>query len=352
MALDVPQEVEQQQLRLTGLGAQARASPDHLAVQRAHLGRPQHHHAVHARAVPALGEQHRVAEHGAAAGRVEGRERLGAVGALAVDLHRAEALGLQDPAELLRRLDEREEDHRLALRTPSRQHLVGDALQVRVERRAEVAGRVVARLRAHCGQVDGQRHRLRLDGAEVALLDGARKRVLVGDRVEVGAQVPAVSPVGRGGHAEHVGGVEMVEHRLVAGGQRVVRLVNDDRVEPVPREPIEARRPHHRLHAADGHAEPLADARALGLLHAAAEARRLADLVGRLVEQLAPVGEDEHAPAPVHHVLGHHREHDGLAAPGGEDEKRLGAPLVPLALYRPARLLLVRPQIDRAHHIS
>ena len=67
---------------------------------------------------------------------------------------------------------------------------------------------VVARLRAHCGQVDGQRHRLRLDGAEVALLDGARKRVLVGDGVEVGAQVPAVAAVGRGGHAEHVGGVE------------------------------------------------------------------------------------------------------------------------------------------------
>ena len=59
--LGVPQEIQQQQIGLAR--EQARAAAYHLAVQAAYLGRAQHHNAVDARAVPALGEQHTVAQH-------------------------------------------------------------------------------------------------------------------------------------------------------------------------------------------------------------------------------------------------------------------------------------------------
>ena len=98
-----PQKVEEQQIALAR--GEPGAAPYHLAVQAAYLGGPQHHHAVNRRAVPALGEQHGVAQHVVFA-CIEIRQHFLAVGALAVDLGGTESMGVQQVAELLAGLDE------------------------------------------------------------------------------------------------------------------------------------------------------------------------------------------------------------------------------------------------------
>ena len=92
-------------------------------------------------------------------------------------------------------------------------------------------------------------------------------------------------------------------------------------------------------------ARPRADAGLLGPLDGAGQPRRARDLVGRLVEKLAPVGEDEDAPAALGHALGHLGEDHGLAAAGGHDHERAAAPLPPLAEDRVDRLGLVGAQL-------
>ena len=98
-----PQKIQQKQIALAR--GEPGAAPYHLAVQAAYLGGPQHHHAVNRRAVPALGEQHGVAQHVVFA-CIEIRQHFLAVGALAVDLGGTESMGVQQVAELLAGLDE------------------------------------------------------------------------------------------------------------------------------------------------------------------------------------------------------------------------------------------------------
>ena len=98
-----PQKIQQKQIALAR--GKPGAAPYHLAVQAAHLGGPQHHHAVHAGAVPALCEQHGVAQNVVLPGIKVG-QNLAAVGALAVDLGGTESMGVQQVAELLAGLDE------------------------------------------------------------------------------------------------------------------------------------------------------------------------------------------------------------------------------------------------------
>ena len=82
------------------------SAPDHLTVQRSDLRRSEHDHAVNGRAVPALGEQHGIAEHIVLA-FIKVGENFCAVIGIAVDLCCAESGIVQDVAKLLRGLDQR-----------------------------------------------------------------------------------------------------------------------------------------------------------------------------------------------------------------------------------------------------
>ena len=62
MAFREPQKIKQKQILFARLRRQARAAPNHLAVQAAHFGGAQHYDAVYTGTIPALGQQHAVAQ--------------------------------------------------------------------------------------------------------------------------------------------------------------------------------------------------------------------------------------------------------------------------------------------------
>ena len=206
MAVGHPQKIQKQQVLLAR--RKPGAAPHHLAVEAAHLGGPQHHHAVHAGAVPALGEQHGVAQHVVLSG-VEVGEDFFAVGALAVDLRCPEALGVEQVPELLARFDEGQEHHGLAPGAALR-HLGGDLTEIWIQRGAKFPHGVVAAAEGHAGNVQLQGDGLGHDAAQIPLFDGIGQLVLIGQAVEHLAQVPHIAAVGGGGHAQHLGALEIV----------------------------------------------------------------------------------------------------------------------------------------------
>ena len=159
------------------------------------------------------------------------------------------------------------------------------------------------RLYAHLGEVEFQGDGDGLDRAEVSVLDGAGQCVLIGEVLEVLAQVPHVPPVGGGGHAQHTGILEIGKYPLIAVRQGMVGLVHHDHVEIAGGELSQPFLPHKALNGAYGHPVPAVQARFPGLLHRAAEARGLEQLTGGLIQQLPPMGQDQTPAAGAHHVL-------------------------------------------------
>ena len=340
MPVGHPQKVEQQQVGLAR--GKAGAAPHHLAVQAAHLGGPQHHHAVHGGAVPALGEQHGVAQHIVFAG-VEVGQHLPAVVALAVDLGSPEAVGVQQVPELLAGLDQRQEHHRFAaLAAPS--HFGGDLLQIRIKGCAQVAHGVVAAAHGHGCNIQLQRDGLGHDFAQIALLDGVGQLVLKGQAVEHLAQIAHVAAVRRGGDAKHLGPAEVVQDAAVTVGAGVVGLVDDDGAEIILREAFQPGGALQGLHAAHHHPEPAVQAGGFGLFHGADKAGGTLQLVGSLFQQLAPVRQNEHPVAGTHLIGSHRRKHNGFAGAGGQHQQGAGVAGVPLGVDAVTGLLLVGSQ--------
>ena len=341
----VPEKVEQQEILLAGLRRKTCPASYHLAVEAPHLRRAQHNDAVHARAVPALREQHGVAKHRARTRSVKGGKHLGAVAALAVYLHRVHAALGKQPRKFPARGDERQKHDRLASGAGLR-HLAGDLPEIRVKRRAELPGLEIAVLHPHAREIERKRDRLRRDAAEKAVFDRARELILIRQRLEERPQIAPVAAVRRRGDAEYLRAGKVLEHALVAVREHMMRLVHDDVGEIVRRKRRETRLAHERLHAADGHAVPGIPAALLGLLHAASESRGTAELVRRLVEQLAPVRKNEHPPSSAHRVCCHGGKHDRLAAPRGQHEQR---PIhaLPFVFDGSAGLLLIGPQLHQ-----
>ena len=335
-----PEEIQQQQVGLAR--RKPGAAPHHLAVQAAHLRGPQHHHAVHGRAVPAFGEQHGVAEHIVLVGFEIGQHLL-AVVALAVDLGGAEAVRVEQVAELLTGLDEGKEHHRFAV-TAALGHFGSDLFEVRVQRGAQLAQRVIAAGKTNVGDIQLQWDGLGHDLAQIALLDGVGQLVLEGQTVEHLAQIAHVAAVGRGGDAQHLGSVKVVEDTAVAVGDGVVGFVNDDGAEIILRETFQPGGALQGLHAAHDYPEPAVQTGGFGFFHGADKAGGALQLVGGLLQQLAPVRQNEHPVPGAHLIGGHRRKHDGLAGAGGQHQQGAGAPCFPLGMDAVTGLLLVRAQ--------
>jgi len=346
MLVGHPQKVEEQQVGLA-LG-QTCAASHHLAVQAAHFGGPQHHHTVHAGAVPALGEQHGIAEHVVLPGIEVGQHFL-AVGALAVDLGGLESLGVEQIPELLAGFDEGQEHHRLAVPAPL-YHLGGDLFQIRVQRRAQFPYGVVAAAEGHAGDVQFQGNGLGHDLAQITLFDGIGQLVLIGQAVEHLAQVPHVAAVWGGGHAQHLCTLEVVQDAAVAVGDGVVGLVDDDGAEVVPGKAFQPSGALQGLHAAHHHPEPAVQAGGLCLFHGADKAGGTLELVSCLFQQLSPVGQDEHPVPGTHLISGNGGEYDGLAGSGGQHQQRAQTALFPLGVDAvPGGLLIGAQGLDVRH---
>ena len=149
MALRHPQEIQEQQVVLSR--GQPGPAPHHLAVQAAHLRRPQHHDAVHGRAVPAFRQQHAVAQHVVFPG-VKICQHFCPVRTFPVNLCRPEPTAVQDVPELLTGLYQRQEYHRLPVHAVFH-HLICDLVQIRIQSGADLACLEIPGLHGYPGQV-------------------------------------------------------------------------------------------------------------------------------------------------------------------------------------------------------
>ena len=134
----------------------------------------------------------------------------------------------------------------------------------------------------------------------------------------------------------------MIEDAPVAVGKAVMRLVHDDVLEVIVREPGESLFLRKRLHRADRHREKAVKAGGLRFFEDRVKPGRFLQLVRRLVEQLPAMRHDKHTVSLVYLVFCDRREHDGLSASRREDEECLAVPLVPRGKDRLFRLGLIR----------
>ena len=340
MLVGHPQKVEEQQVGLAR--GKPGAAPYHLAVQAAHLGGPQHHHAVHRRAVPALCEQHGVTQHVVFA-CIEIRQHFLAVGALAVDLGGTESMGVQQAAELLAGRDEGQEHHRFAA-FAALGHLGGDLFQIGVKRSAEVSHGVVPAAHGDRRNVQLQRNGLGHDPAQITLFDGIGQLILKGKAVEHLAQIAHVAAIRRGGHAQHLGAAEVVEDAAVSVGDGVVGLVDDDSAKVIPGKAFQPGGALQGLHAAHHHTEPCIQTGGICLFHRADKAGGALQLVRCLFQQLTAMRQNEH-PVTGAHLIGSYRcKHNGLAGAGRQHQQGAGVAVLPLGVDAFTGLLLVGSQ--------
>ena len=123
-------------------------------------------------------------------------------------------------------------------------------------------------------------------------------------------------------------------------------LVDHDGAEVVRWELVQPLFPHQALNAAHRHPVPAVKAALLRLFHSAAQPGGLQQLVRRLLQQLAPVGQDQHPFPRPHPVLRQLAEHDGLAAAGGQHQQRPPVALFPLPFNGGDALGLIGAQGD------
>ena len=136
----------------------------------------------------------------------------------------------------------------------------------------------------------------------------------------------------------------MGKHTLIAVGNTVVCLVDDDGVKIIAVKTRKALFAHQRLHGADDDAVPAPETAFLRLLRRAEQAGRRADFVGGLLQKLAPVGEYQNPLPETHAVLCNFCKHNGLAAAGRQHEQRAVCAAVPLVRHGLPGLLLVRSE--------
>lgn len=175
----------------------------------------------------------------------------------------------------------------------------GDLAEVWIQRSAKFPHGVVAAAEGHAGDVQLEGDGLGHDAAQIPLFDGIGQLVLIGQRVKHLAQVPHIAAVGGGGHAQHLGVLEVVQDAAVAIGDGVVGFVDDDGAEIIPGKALQPRRALQGLNRTDHDPEPAAQTGGLGFFHGADKAGGTLELVGCLLQQLPPVGQDEHPGSPA-----------------------------------------------------
>ena len=239
-------------------GIQPHPAAHHLLVQGAHLRRAQNHDAVNGGAVPAFRQKHGIAEHVVFPG-FKGGQHLGAVFAVAVHLGGAEPGTVQHSTKLLAGSDQRQEHHG-APALAVIHHLLRDLLQVRLQRRADLAHGEVAVADADAPDIQFQWNHLRPHGRKVAVADRRGHAVFVGFGIEIFPEVLEVAPVRRRRHTEDIGLREMLQYPLIAVAQGMVGFIYDDVLEIIPRKTRQALLLRQRLHGAHRNGEEAPEA--------------------------------------------------------------------------------------------
>ena len=138
------------------------ATSHHLAVQGTNLCGAQHHHTIYIRTVPALCEQHAVAQHVVLAVS-EILQNLFPVFGFTVDLCRTETVLTEHVPEFLGCLDQRQEYHCFAIGAVLC-HFCCNLIQIGIQRRGDVTGFVISGSCPHMGEINLHRHSQCPDG--------------------------------------------------------------------------------------------------------------------------------------------------------------------------------------------
>ena len=262
-------------------------------------------------------QQHRVGDHRTGARLLVGGELLLAIDALAADPARVQTDGSAGRRHFLRGVDRRHEHHRF-LASGVELDRAGDLREERLDGVGHLVGREVAAALVDAAQVDVERHRLHHRPHQPTIAAGVEHAVLVGDVFEEVAQRLLVGAVGRRGDAKNAT-VEVVQDLLVRGGERVVRLIDDDQREMPRVETLQPGVAAQGLDRSHHHLVPAAGV-VVGLLLGRAHPGDGRELRPCLLDQLVGVGEDQHLAAILRLDAGQLGEHDGLAAVVGDGE--------------------------------
>ncbi len=170
-------------------------------------------------------------------------------------------------------------------------------------------------------------HKLLANGDQPTAIHASGNPHVVNALAKDDAKGRLVGAVRRGGHAEDVqiriAFPVPVNDFLIAGGGRVVGLVDDDKVERMPLELAERVVRAHCLDAADQHQAALPQGLRIHLFQPVFNRRQVAEfrgqLVLRLLDQFAAMGQDQDiATRPL---CRDPREHNRLAAAGEQNDK-------------------------------
>ena len=195
------------------------------------------------------------------------------------------------------------------------------------------------------GEVDLHRHGQRPDRCQVSLVNGLGQGVFIRQTVKHPAQILLVAPVGRCRHAQYVGIWKMFQNALIAVGNGMVCLVDDNGLKVVRRKLGKAFLPHEGLNAAHRDTIPLSQTGLLCLFHGTFQTAGAFQLVRRLLQQLAPMCQYQHPIAAANFIFGDFCKDNGLAAPGGQHQQRPLSALVPLPVHGFSRRLLIRSHL-------
>ena len=275
---------------------------------------------------------------------IEILQNLCTVRTFTVDLGSTETPLLQHFAELLGGADQREEHNGFAVPAVFH-HLIGDLLEIRLQRTADVICSVITLGHSNAANVQLQRNHLCLDRTQVFVLDGLPHGVLKSKAVEVFAHLLFQQLIRCGGYTQHICAGKMTEHMLIAVGKTVMGLVHHDGGEIVRRELRQATFTAQRLHRADCDREHTAKAAALRFFDGAFEAGDHAELIRGLGQQLAAMCHDENSAAFLNSALGNFGHHDRLATARGENKQCALLALRPLTTDGSHGFTLVRPEL-------
>ena len=328
MLLTEPEKVEDQQILFAR--TQSGTASDHLGVQCTDFRRPEDDHTIDGWTIPALCQQHGIAQHRTRPGLIEPFEDLFPIRRGSIDLSGAG----DQPCEFLCDADQRTEYNGLPIRGVELNRL-SNLAQIWFQGLANRVHLEVSQTDFDLAHVDLERHRACCDAAQVALGHCLLQTVFVGNALEIPCEAFLVASVRCGSYPEDSCPGELSQHLLIAVRYCVVCLVDDHGTKLAG---VVA--PHHRLNGSDCDALNVGfrsfDFSGRFVVHAAI-------LVSGLLDQFVAVSQDQHGSGTI---MGDCVKNDGFATPGRQYQQ-LSLPFRPVLIDRLDSFLLVWSQLHQ-----
>ena len=138
--------------------------------------------------------------------------------------------------KLLRGLDQRKENDRLPILAVGF-HLSRNLFKIWIKRGSDFACCEVSGLYADLTDIQFQRDCECFDRAEITFLDCSRKRIFISQIVKVLSKIAHITTIRSRRDAKYMRILKMLQYRLIARRNCMMRLINNDCSEKISREP-------------------------------------------------------------------------------------------------------------------